>query len=56
VDWGDDLININDELTIAGGLNNQPAATYYQDVIYGGAGRDVLIGNTGGDRLIDWMG
>ncbi len=23
---------------------------------YGGAGRDVLIGNTGGDRLIDWVG
>ena len=23
---------------------------------YGGAGRDILIGNTGGDRLIDWAG
>ena len=23
---------------------------------YGGAGLDVLIGNTGGDRLIDWVG
>ena len=23
---------------------------------FGGAGRDVLIGNTGGDRLIDWVG
>ena len=24
--------------------------------VYGGAGLDVLIGNTGGDRLIDWVG
>ena len=29
---------------------------FYQDRAYGGAGRDVLIGNTGGDRLIDWVG
>ena len=28
----------------------------YEDRAYGGAGRDVLIGNTGGDRLIDWVG
>jgi hypothetical protein len=28
----------------------------YEDIAYGGAGRDVLIGNTGGDRLIDWAG
>ena len=26
----------------------------YEDRAFGGAGRDVLIGNTGGDRLIDW--
>jgi len=26
----------------------------YEDRVYGGAGLDVLIGNTGGDRLIDW--
>src|SRR5205814_4664676 len=30
--------------------------TSYNDVAYGGAGLDVLIGNTGGDRLIDWVG
>jgi VCBS repeat-containing protein len=29
---------------------------HYEDRAYGGAGRDVLIGNTGGDRLIDWVG
>ena len=28
----------------------------YEDRAYGGAGLDVLIGNTGGDRLIDWVG
>ena len=27
-----------------------------QDRAFGGAGRDVLIANTGGDRLIDWIG
>ena len=46
-----------DDQTTAGGLNNQPnTATSYEDVAYGGAGRAVLIGNTGGDRLIDWVG
>jgi hypothetical protein len=53
---GDDLINMDDDQTTAGGLNNQPdTATSCEDVAYGGADRDVLIGNTGGDRLIDWM-
>jgi hypothetical protein len=28
----------------------------YQDRAFGGAGLDVLIGNTGGDRLMDWIG
>ena len=28
----------------------------YEDRAYGGAGLDILIGNTGGDRLIDWVG
>ena len=28
----------------------------YEDRVYGGAGIDVLIANTGGDRLIDWVG
>jgi len=26
------------------------------DLAFGGGGRDQLIGNTGGDRLIDWSG
>jgi hypothetical protein len=28
----------------------------YEDRAFGGAGLDILIGNTGGDRLIDWVG
>src|SRR5207237_9709557 len=28
----------------------------YEDRVCGGAGLDILIGNTGGDRLIDWTG
>ena len=28
----------------------------YEDLAFGGAGRDVLVANTGGDRLIDWSG
>jgi hypothetical protein len=50
--WGDDLINMDDDQTTAGGLNNQPdTATSYEDVAYG-ADSDVLIGNAGGDHLI----
>jgi len=55
--WGDDLLNENDTLDSFGGLNNQPTTNpSYEDLGYGGAGRDVLIANTGGDRLIDWVG
>ena len=55
--WGNDLLNADDVLTTAGGLNNAPdTAASYEDRAFGGAGRDVLIGNTGGDRLIDWAG
>jgi hypothetical protein len=53
---------MDDDQTTAGGLNNQPhTATSYEDVAYGsggdayGSGGDVLIGNAGGDRLIDWV-
>ena len=55
--FGDDLLNADDDQTTAGGRNNQPNATpSYEDLAYGGAGRDVLIANTAGDRLIDWAG
>jgi Ca2+-binding RTX toxin-like protein len=51
--WGDDLLNADDDLTSA--LTPDPNASY-EDMAFGGAGRDVLIANTGGDRLIDWLG
>ena len=39
------------------GLNNLPDShVSYEDRAFGGAGLDILIGNTGGDRLIDWVG
>ncbi|WP_353083073.1 calcium-binding protein [Tessaracoccus lapidicaptus] len=55
--WGNDLMNADDVLTTNGGLNDQPDTnTAYEDRAIGGAGLDILIGNTGGDRLIDWVG
>ena len=55
--WGDDLVNIDDKLTTAGGLNSGPDTNpSWEDFTYGGAGRDVMIANTGGDRMVDWNG
>ena len=55
--WGNDLLNADDNLNTAGGQNNIPeTAPTYEDRALGGAGKDVLIANTGGDRLIDWVG
>ena len=55
--WGNDLLNADDDLTSGSGLNNvadnHPS---YVDRVFGGAGRDVLIGNITTDRLIDWAG
>ncbi len=55
--WGNDLLNADDNLSTNNGANDAPDThASYEDIAYGGAGRDVLIGNTGGDRLIDWVG
>jgi subtilisin-like proprotein convertase family protein len=60
--YGNDLINADDNHDSTAGAadplaNDTPdTAASYEDVVYGGAGRDVLIANTGGDRLIDWVG
>ncbi|MCU0259744.1 MAG: matrixin family metalloprotease, partial [Ilumatobacteraceae bacterium] len=64
--WGDDLLQSDDDLNSA---PDTPGDTYandtpdvspgpltYADIAYGGAGRDILIGNTGADRMIDWVG
>ena len=55
--YGNDLLNADDDLRTASGQNNTPDThVSYEDRAFGGAGRDVLIANTGGDRLIDWAG
>ena len=55
--FGNDLINADDDPSTHNGLNDQPeTSASYEDRAFGGAGRDVLIANTGGDRLIDWTG
>jgi hypothetical protein len=60
--WGNDLLDVDDEKfnTDPANGNNQNKTpdthTSYEDRAAGGAGLDVLIGNTGGDRLIDWVG
>jgi hypothetical protein len=54
--WGNDLSNADDVIT-SDYLNETPDThPEFEDRVYGGAGLDILIGNTGGDRLIDWAG
>jgi Ca2+-binding RTX toxin-like protein len=55
---GDDVLSADDNLDTNGGLNNQPDAPQFadRDFVYGGDGLDVMIANTGGDRLFDWSG
>lgn len=60
--WGDNVLNADDNhhSTLFGPdpIANDVEDPYqaYADIVFGGAGRDVLIGNTGADRLIDWIG
>ena len=52
-----DLMNVDDDQSTNGGANDVPDThPSYEDRAFGGAGRDVMIANTGGDRLIDWAG
>jgi len=59
---GNDLLNADDDHDTTAGTadpyaNDLPDThPSYEDIAYGGAGRDVLLANTGGDRLIDWVG
>ncbi|MEE4145468.1 MAG: hypothetical protein V2I26_11755, partial [Halieaceae bacterium] len=55
---GDDLLNVDDDhdSTPDGANNVTDAHPSYDDIAFGGAGLDVLIGNTANDRLIDWVG
>ncbi len=54
---GDDLLNADDNLETSNGLNNAVDSAPFADAdfAFGGGGFDVMIGNTGGDRLIDWI-
>ena len=55
--YGSDLLNADDDHSTNFGANDMPDThPSYEDIAYGGASRDVLIANTGGDRLIDWAG
>src|SRR5215510_12723415 len=60
--WGDDLLNLDDKLNSPGsvkkGTFNPSTDTNpsYEDLAFGGAGRDVLLINTNGDRTFDWGG
>jgi Ca2+-binding RTX toxin-like protein len=56
--WGNDLMNADDNLETNNGLNNAPDAPEFADgdFVFGGAGLDVMIANTGKDRLFDWSG
>jgi hypothetical protein len=60
--WGDDLINLDDDIETVGttkkgafnpGTDTNPS---YEDLTFGGAGRDVFLINTNGDRAFDWRG
>lgn len=59
---GNDLMNADDNHGSTANTSNPLANNvpdthpFYEDRAFGGGGRDVLIGNTGGDRLIDWNG
>ena len=55
---GDDMLNADDNHDTAGGANSQPDAAAFADAdfAFGGNGLDVMIGNTGADRLFDWHG
>ena len=56
--FGADLLDADDDKNTNLGANDvpDPENVDIQDRVYGGAGRDVLNANTGGDRLIDWAG
>ena len=60
--FGNDLMNADDNMNSTAGTadplaNNVPdTQPSFEDRAVGGGGRDVLIANTGGDRLMDWTG
>ncbi|MBP1920954.1 calcium-binding protein, partial [Youngiibacter multivorans] len=66
MDWmfggfGDDLLNADDDhnpLTDNTEVDFAPTGnpTYYDDILFGGGGRDILIASSTGDVMVDWTG
>jgi Ca2+-binding RTX toxin-like protein len=55
--YGDDYLQADDNLDTPGSATTDARSdSFFADIAYGGAGRDVLIANTAQDRLIDWAG
>jgi Ca2+-binding RTX toxin-like protein len=56
--YGSNLLNVDNDHDTNDGQNDEedPLNINIEDIAYGGGGRDVLIGNSSGDRLIDWLG
>jgi Ca2+-binding RTX toxin-like protein len=54
--WGDDLLNADDNLETSATNDSPDTNPSFEDLSFGGAGLDVLIANTNGDRLVDWVG
>ncbi|HZB76199.1 MAG TPA: Calx-beta domain-containing protein [Solirubrobacteraceae bacterium] len=56
--WGNDMLDADDNKLLSpdGSNTTTDTSASYVDRAYGGAGLDILIGNTGADRLIDWVG
>ena len=57
--WGNDLHNLDDNLETNGGRNDRPEDDEWfrqGDFAFGGTDRDIFIGNSGQDRMIDWQG
>jgi Ca2+-binding RTX toxin-like protein len=53
---GSDLLNVDDDHGSSPANDNTEEHPSYDDIAFGGSGRDVLIANTANDRLIDWNG
>jgi hypothetical protein len=55
---GDEVLNLDDNHDTNGGANNTPDSPAFADAdfAFGGGGLDVLLANTGADRLYDWSG
>nr|HQH73949.1 hypothetical protein [bacterium] len=51
---GDDLLDADDDGATR--VTDERKDDFYADTAFGGGGRDVLIANTGADRLLDWVG